>query len=593
MKRWGMPLSGILLLVLLAVTLWTDIGQSDLVPQSASSTMPSSDISSGRRIQEMHQAHVRTLLSWQNPESGRFTAPGLIKGAQAQGLVYPLAVGWKTTVGDTAYRQLLLKRIELGISAALEQMDEQGSSALIGWDGKKWEDHHDPWLYLHLIRTSVLVGKELDPSIAGRFEQRLRTGCTQLDRQLRVATGHDNLLLVRAVALHCAGRHWGNTGWMNSAERIIRRVIAAQHGDGYWSEHQGPVVDYNFVYLYALGVFAGETHDRETLAALQRGVHFQYQMRYPDGTSVETPDERNFYRREIREGNIGFAFCDEGIDFISQQYDRKRYLWYYLTADLLNYRRASDARLLKTTEMTVDREFRSHDGNLLIRREGPWQVVISAYAAVPSASRWIMDRQNFFSIWRRDRGLVVGGGNTKGQPLWSSFVVGTGNGPESSVFRSIPLQGHLLSGPVSGVELDYGIGQGSIQISALGATQCRIDYQRLDGGHIPMIAQMTIVPRPGTVVRFGNGSSTILDSAQFKVSAQQINNFVEHNGVRLVLPDSAQVTWPVYGFNQYRQDGVSDMADARVVISLPLSGHRQSRSVLLEVVNPVAGTGQR
>ena len=39
-------------------------------------------------------------------------------------------------------------------------------------------------------------------------------------------------------------------------------------------------------------------------------------------------------------------------------------------------------------------------------------------------SRWIQDRQNHVDVFQDELGLVVGGGNTKLQPYWSTFTVG-------------------------------------------------------------------------------------------------------------------------------------------------------------------------
>src|SRR6185312_3829351 len=91
------------------------------------------------------------------------------------------------------------------------------------------------------------------------------------------------------------------------------------YSDGYWTEHSGPVVMYNGVYVDLLGCYYGMSHDPAILPVLQRSAHFHAAMMYPDGRAVETVDERNFYNENIVGINIGFCFCPEGRAHIRRQ----------------------------------------------------------------------------------------------------------------------------------------------------------------------------------------------------------------------------------------------------------------------------------
>jgi hypothetical protein len=58
------------------------------------------------------------------------------------------------------------------------------------------------------------------------------------------------------------------------------------------------------------------------------------------------------------------------------------------------------------------------------RRRTPWFACLSAITTPVPLNRWGQDRQNFLSLYHDRAGLVIGGGDTKLQPLWSSFTVG-------------------------------------------------------------------------------------------------------------------------------------------------------------------------
>src|SRR5690606_30685604 len=88
------------------------------------------------------------------------------------------------------------------------------------------------------------------------------------------------------------------------------------------------------------------------------------------------------------------------------------FLLLHLPADgALAYRSAPERRFLM-------------GGDALIAREDPWIVSLSAYCCERTPNRFIQDRQNLISIYHRDAGLIIGGGNTKLQPFWSTLTVG-------------------------------------------------------------------------------------------------------------------------------------------------------------------------
>lgn len=83
----------------------------------------------------------------------------------------------------------------------------------------------------------------------------------------------------------------------------------------------------------------------------------------------------------------------------------------------------ADGELTETASAQNEHTSRIGSDALVVRRR-PWFYALSAFTAEIPQNRFGQDRQNFASIYHDDVGLIAGGGNTKLQPLWSSFTVG-------------------------------------------------------------------------------------------------------------------------------------------------------------------------
>ncbi len=82
----------------------------------------------------------------------------------------------------------------------------------------------------------------------------------------------------------------------------------------------------------------------------------------------------------------------------------------------------------------------------MTQRRRPWFFCLSAFVVEIPQNRWGQDRQNFVSVFHDRTGLIVGGGNTKLQPLWSTFTVG-----DSSLLAHTPGDEHPDFSPREGL----------------------------------------------------------------------------------------------------------------------------------------------
>ena len=229
------------------------------------------------------------------------------------------------------------------------------------------------------------------------------------------------------MAVYIAGECFDNADWRDRARQFMAKTVAAQDPGGFWTEHSGPVIGYNFVYVEALGVYYSHSQDPVVLEALQRSAHFHASVLLPNGSSVAAIDERQLYGGGVALGNVGFSFTPEGRGFLVSQFgvyntpDRRLVSADYAASMLTD---AGTGEVVLPGEMGEGGVAMLGDADALIRRGEPWSWCLSAYTADISDSRWIQDRQNLIDVFHAELGMIAGGGNTKMQPYWSTFTLG-------------------------------------------------------------------------------------------------------------------------------------------------------------------------
>jgi len=544
---------------------------------------------------------VRPLLDGQDRKTGRFgTTPWI---STDQNVLFPLAVAWATKHPKNPWHhdRALLGAIMQGGDALVDAQDARGMWTFRKKDGSTWGQIAQPWTYSRWVRAFALIKGAMPAPRRAKWERGLRLGYTTIARTgLRRI---HNIPCHHAMGLYCAGEALGRDDWKKQAKAFLHRVVRQQHGDGYWSEHRGPVVLYNYVYSEALGCYAAMSGDRTVLPALRRAARFHAWLTYPDGTNVETVDERNPYHPErIALGNAGFTLTPEGRGFLIRQRARLEAAGRKVSADaaaqILLHGEAGPAKPLPADAARA--EWTSADGKIAVLRAGPWFLVGSAHTAPVSGSRWIQDRQNFLSVFHDKTGLIVGGGNTKLQPYWSSFAVGNRarlrhrRGDAAPTF--VPPSGltHVPSAaslklaiaknvPGVALALRYGAERAAVRAVPEGDAQLRVTYACRPAGDRPVHGHLTLIPHVGRVVRTGAGASAKLGGDPIAWTAKACGGWIEHAGWRLTLPAGTRLLWPRTAHNPYRKTGHSALGEARLVVEMPFDRERTQYEFALTI----------
>ncbi|MFN0165924.1 MAG: hypothetical protein ACKV22_05780 [Bryobacteraceae bacterium] len=524
-------------------------------------------------------AQTPGLLASQNVKTGRFGEGIWI--VNDQHAMLPLAVVWSTRADSNPYfhGKRLMGAIVAAGDALIDDQDETGKWVFRKKDGSTWGRIFMPWTYSRWIRTFALIRDAMPAAARARWEKALRLGYSGIRKDLENGRIH-NIPSHHAKGLYFASKALSEPEWGTFAAGFLRKVAASQKPDGYWSEHQGPVVAYGFVYVDSLGVYYSASGDEAVLPVLRKAAVFHSYFTYPDGSDVETVDERNPYHSGVRIPNAGFTVTAEGRGYAARQLRlRKDRLPPDEAALLLLHGQEGPASGIDTRS---DFDYRLASGDAAVRRRGPWYLVASAFTAPVPSSRWIQDRQNFLSVHHDRAGLILGGGNTKLQPRWSTFTFGDLSaffhkpGDENPDFRPpdglfhVPTGARVVPGEGFSVELDYGSRHGSLRTKVLDPS--RIECTWSGGGGLS--GHATLLPRPGERFRTGADRSFQAGDEPFRLPPGDAEGVFDGERFQVSYPRGTAIEWPVLPHDPYKKDGSTETNQGRLVLDLAPGGPR-------------------
>ena len=124
-----------------------------------------------------------------------------------------------------------------------------------------------------------------------------------------------NHYAIYASALLVGGHVFNKPDWVKMSTQVLHRFcVQEQAADGYWGEHSqaGPTTGYDYLTLTQIAVYWEFSKDPEALKALRRSTDFHKYFTYPDGTPVETINDRNRHWGVSMWGNFGFSHFPDG-----------------------------------------------------------------------------------------------------------------------------------------------------------------------------------------------------------------------------------------------------------------------------------------
>src|SRR3989449_184573 len=127
--------------------------------------------------------------------------------------------------------------------------------------------------------------------------------------------GDANHLSLWASTVYLGGKVFAKLEWEQLGARVLHRFATEEQApDGYWGEHSrnGPTTGYDYLTATAVALYYEHSRDAAALEALRRSTDFHKFFTYPDGTPVETINDRNRYWGVSPWGHFGFSHFADG-----------------------------------------------------------------------------------------------------------------------------------------------------------------------------------------------------------------------------------------------------------------------------------------
>ncbi len=375
-----------------------------------------------------------------------------------------------------------------------------------------------------------------------------------------------------AELLYLAGLVFDKPPWTRLGGSILHRFALEQTPDGFWGEHSraGPTTGYDHLTLSAVATYWEHSKDPVAFDALRRALTFHESFTYPDGTPVETINDRNRYWGVSPWAQFAFSNFSDGrryAEFLTSFFDPGK-----LTMDELG-RISQDALYYHqgpTTPIPQDREnfVQRMQIPASIRKVGPWTVCLSGIIATQAPlSQFYLDRQSSLSIFNSRLGLIVTGANSKDQPELATFREKIG-GRLFHLPQSSRLQ---LNDARDRLSLAYNTFFSDLYVEPLSPRELKLRFVITGKGTPPDEAFVTLqlVLKAGEVLQTAKEKIT-LTADPINLGPEEIGGAITHHGWTLSVDPSARLIWPVYPFNPYANRPETTLDHAVGALSVPL-----------------------
>jgi hypothetical protein len=394
-----------------------------------------------------------------------------------------------------------------------------------------------------------------------------------------------NHYAIYASTLLVAGHVFGNQEWKQLATGVLHRFVREEQSpDGFWGEHSqaGPTTGYDYLTETQIALYWEYSNDQEALKALRRSTDFHMYYTYPDGTPVETINDRNRYWDVSMWGHFGFSNFPDGrryaaflTSFFSKDGDIQSMS---RIAQNVLYFHEGDMEPIPQDKSSYVHTMQVPAG---IRKTGPWVVCLSGLIEPEDIiNNFFLDRQGNFSIFNRKQGLIITGANSKHQSDLATFTETISN-----QIVHMPMSSNLqMNDGTDQLALAYNTFFVVLEVPT--PSEKRIEFSFLTTykwGDARSQLNIQLVLKAGLTFETASGIETVLGKERIDLSGDEIGESIMHNGWVLHLPRGAHLTWPVFPYNPYTDSPETSLDHAIGILSVPLKEEDQEIRFAIDV----------
>jgi hypothetical protein len=388
-----------------------------------------------------------------------------------------------------------------------------------------------------------------------------------------------NHLGLRATTVYRLGMVLDIPEWVERTEPALIRFVQHIRPGGYWEEHNGPTMSYDYLNVSVAGLLWHYSSHPDAMRAMRINTDFHTHWTTPDGIDIHTVDQRN--------RNHFSPLAAYGLFAFSHFPDGRRYARFRLLTTLGDGNKPLQAKGLEALariaqsahyhvdgeEATIPQQLPSYhhalDRPAVVRKSGGWVYSMSALVSPERPkSQFYMDRIVPVSLWNIATGAIIGGGNSKGQPQLATFAVHCSDGQWSYLPLDALIRGSFDADTMcvahEGFSLRFTFNIENDSHATVRA-QAEFTYDRPDTAylHIPLVMH------PGGTLDTGEGGSFTLDEQPLEITG---GKRISHNGWSALLPAAATLTWPFYTYHPYGSVRVpKNIHNAQAVLAVPLT----------------------
>jgi hypothetical protein len=393
---------------------------------------------------------------------------------------------------------------------------------------------------------------------------------------------------LRATTIWRMGMVLDMPEWISLTTGPIQRFTREITPGGYWEEHSGPTMSYDYLNTSVAALNWHYTSDPAAWDAMRANTDFHMNWCTPDGVDIQTVDQRNRNHFSVRASWGLFTFCHFA--------DGRRFARFKLLASLGNSDNPLSAlglnALARTAqslhyhtdgpEAPIPQEARSYrhtlDKPAVVKKQGPWVYSISALVSPERPlSQFYLDRTAPISLWHASCGHIIAGGNSKGQPGIATFAVKRTDGSWSRMPLDALIAGNETADTLCVAHEGFSL---RLAITPQGSATSSIDASMeatYDRSGDSCFLNLPLILHPGGELTTGDGDKYILGRDKILLSADDCGGFLSYNGWTVSLPEDARFTWPFYTYTPYGPVRVPENLEAAVgVLSIPLTGEKDS-----------------
>jgi hypothetical protein len=490
-------------------------------------------------------------------------------------ILAPAVLYSKQHAFNPRYRDPAMLDLAIRIGDLLASENERGKFT------PRLDSDWDTYTWLEAYR---LIGGDLSPQRRERWKRAILENVTPYESQAAERVDFPwyqspfigtspNHYSQWAQLLYLSGMMFDKPPWVKLGRTILHRFAATeQTPDGFWGEHSGngPTTGYDHLTLSTVAFYYEHEKDPAALQALRRSLDFHKNFTWPDGTPVETINDRNRYWGVSPWAQFGYSHFPDGrryAEFLTGFFSAEK-----MTMEILG-RLAQDALYYHDGPLSPipqDLDDYSYRMSLPagIRKTGPWTVCMSGLIATQAVtSQYYLDRQANLSVFHSRLGLIVSGANSKRQPELATFQERL----DGTIYH-LPLSSRLqMSDTVDRLSLAFNSFFSDLYVESPEKQSLKWHSTITGRGTPPEDASLTLqlVLHAGETLQTATKNIT-LSSEPLNLSPEEIGGWIRHHGWTLRVGPEARLRWPVYPYNPYQNAPETTLDHAVGALSVPL-----------------------